>query len=218
VTSVNAEVIRFPRQRQDSPAYSLGFRDGRHFHWTRARRLRRREHEPRAPRRPSRRVRASTLAEYYEILKAHATKGGTLDLLEAEFATFRAGYRRASMAFLAPNRAASAPSSPGPSNFPVRRAEKRNDVAHKRLGELVEYPQIALKRAMRVLRPDLRPIMAGDGNAVERLEAELEKAERCSSPHEGRERGDPAQREGRPEAQLGALVFLGYRERSREAA
>jgi hypothetical protein len=28
VTSVNAEVIRFPRQRQDSPAYSLGFQDG----------------------------------------------------------------------------------------------------------------------------------------------------------------------------------------------
>lgn len=156
------------------------------------------------------------LAEYYEILKAHATKGGTFDLLEQEFAIFRAGYRRASMAFLASESRCISSFITGPSNFPVRRAEKRNAVAHKRLSALVEYPRYALKRATRILRPDLRPIMAGDSDAIARLDAELEQLERKQGQMKAANAAIRRNKKGGPAAQVGALVFLGYREKIAE--
>lgn len=114
-----------------------------------------------------------TMQAAYETLRKHAEKGGTLDILETEFARYKSGYRARTEAWLRSHSRCISAMITGPSNFPVRRQQKRNDVEHKRLGELIEFGERGLNAAIRNLRPDLRPIMAGDANAIERLEEKL---------------------------------------------
>jgi len=123
------------------------------------------------------RERASYSAELqsdYEQFAAQADKGGTLDLLAAEFAQYRAGYAKHYRAYLASSSRCVSSMIAGPSNFPAARMNKRADIAHKRLNELIEFQARARKAVIRKLRPDLAPIMSGDGDAVQRLTAELE--------------------------------------------
>lgn len=120
---------------------------------------------------------SETLQRDYETLRQHAERGHTLDMLEAEFARYRAGYAGHYRAWLHSHSRCISAFIVGPSNFPTRRAEKRNRVEHKRLENLIEFRSRALKAAIRNLRPDLRPIMAGDADAIERLEAQLAKLE-----------------------------------------
>lgn len=119
----------------------------------------------------------SDLAQCLETLRQHAEKAGTLNLLDTESARFTAGFQRRVIAYLASSSRCVSSFIAGPSNFPVRRMQKRSDIAHKRMGELYEYKARAMKAAIRNLRPDLRPIMAGDSDAIERLEAEIARAE-----------------------------------------
>lgn len=116
---------------------------------------------------------AETLTQDYENFKAQAEKGGTLGLLEAEFAQYRAGYAKHYRAYLASNARCVSSFIAGPSNFPAARMNKRSDIAHKRLNELIEFQARARKAVIRKLRPDLAPIMSGDSDAVQRLQAEL---------------------------------------------
>lgn len=120
---------------------------------------------------------ANTLATDYEAFRQNAVKGGTLDLLDSEFARYRAGYRQRYLDYLRSRSRVVSSFIAGPSNFPARRMAKRNSVADKRLTELVEFRPRARRAIMRKLRPDLAPIMAGDADAVERLEAKIAKAE-----------------------------------------
>ena len=120
---------------------------------------------------------AATLeADYADLLK-HAEKGGTLDLLEAEFSRFRAGYGSRYRAWLSSHSRCLSTMITGPSNFPTARNNKRNDIEHRRFGELRDFHGYGKRAAIRNLRPDLRPIMAGDADAIERLEAELHTLE-----------------------------------------
>lgn len=121
---------------------------------------------------------AATLARDYGQLRKEAEKGQTLDLLDAEFSRYRDGYRSRMRAWLSSHSRCISSMITGTSNFPVRRAEKRNAVEHKRLEELISYRERALTAARRNLRPDLRPIMSGDSDALNRLNAELEKLEK----------------------------------------
>lgn len=116
---------------------------------------------------------AQTMQNAYETLTKHATKGGTLDLLDAEFERYKAGYRKRTESWLRTHSRCISSMITGPSNFPVRRAQKRNDVEHKRLTELIEFGERGLRAAIRNLRPDLRPIMAGDADAIARLEEKI---------------------------------------------
>jgi hypothetical protein len=116
---------------------------------------------------------AQTMQNAYETLKQHAIKGGTLDLLNAEFERYKSGYRKRTESWLRTHSRCISSMICGPSNFPVRRAQKRNDVEHKRLTELVEFGERGLRAAIRNLRPDWRPIMAGDADAITRLEEKL---------------------------------------------
>lgn len=116
---------------------------------------------------------AQTMQAAYETLRKHAEKGGTLDMLESEFSRFKSGYRARTEKWLHTHSRCISSMIAGPSNFPVRRAQKLNDVEHKRLTELVEFGQRGLSAAIRNLRPDLRPIMAGDADAIARLEEKI---------------------------------------------
>lgn len=54
---------------------------------------------------------------------------------------------------------------------------KRADIAHKRLNELLEFRERALKAIRRTLCPTAGPIMSGDSDAVQRLAAKIADAE-----------------------------------------
>jgi len=66
----------------------------------------------------------------------------------------------------------------GPANFPVRRAEKANAVEHARSLEASAYWEKITKEAKQedyyAKHPEARPVMAGDGDAVERLQSRLD--------------------------------------------
>lgn len=157
---------------------------------------------------------AQTIAADLETLRQHATKGGTLDMLDDEFDRYRAGLRRRYTAWLSSESRCVSTMIAGPSNFPARRMNKRADIAHRRMGDYVEHREAALKAAIRNLRPDLRPIMSGDANAVERLTAEIAQAE---AVQERMKQANAAIRRAKkvgPPAQVAALVALGYSEDS----
>jgi hypothetical protein len=120
---------------------------------------------------------AETLAADYEVFQRNAIKGGTLDLLEEEFARYRAGFRKRTLAYLHSRSGIVSTMIAGPSNFPVRRMNKRNEISHRRLEEMLDFRTRAKAAAIRHLRPDLRPIMAGDADAIDRLQAKIAKAE-----------------------------------------
>ena len=121
---------------------------------------------------------ADTLAADYERLKLQAERGGTLDMLDAEFSRYRAGYRQRMNAWLHSHSRCMSAMITGPANFPTRRNQKRNDIEHKRMGEMIHFRERALRAIVRNLRPDLAPIMAGDADAIERLQDKLETLER----------------------------------------
>lgn len=114
------------------------------------------------------------MAADYEVMRKHATIGGTLDQLDAEFARYRSGYAARYRAFLQSHARCISSMIAGPSNFPVRRAQKANAATDRRTNDLIEYREAAMKAATRNLRPDLRPIMSGDSDAVARLEEKLQ--------------------------------------------
>lgn len=116
---------------------------------------------------------ANAMRQAYETLSKHAAKGGTQDMLDSEFERYKAGYRKRTEAWLRTHSRCISSMITGPSNFPVRRAQKRNDVEHRRLTELIEFGERGLRAAIRNLRPDLRPIMAGDADAIARLEEKI---------------------------------------------
>ena len=122
------------------------------------------------------------LAEDYKRFAEHAVKGGTLDLLEAEFERYRQGVRKRYTAWLSSKGRCISSFITGPSNFPVRRAEKRNRIEHNRLEDLMDFQARGRRAVIRNLRPDLRPIMAGDADALERLAVEVSTSSRPGRP------------------------------------
>lgn len=120
---------------------------------------------------------AQTLQSDYDNLRAQASKGNTLHLLDTEFARYRAGYAERYRAYLHSSSRVISVLITGPSNFPSRRNQKRCDIADKRLEELIDFRARALKAINRTLRPDLAPIMSGDSDAIARLEDKIRQAE-----------------------------------------
>jgi len=121
---------------------------------------------------------ASTLASDYETLSAHAPTAEKRATLDVEFARYREGYKARTLAYLRSKGRCLSPMITGPSNFPVRRNQKRNDVCHKRLNELCEYRQRALEAIRKALHPEWRPIMAGDDDVLDRLRKKIADREK----------------------------------------
>jgi hypothetical protein len=115
------------------------------------------------------------------VMQQHAEKGGTLDKLEEEFERYRGGLRARTLAQLHSRSRCMSTMIAGPSNFPVRRQEKRSAIERKRLEELCAFQEYGLRAAIRNLRPDLRPIMSGDADAIARLALKIASAELLQS-------------------------------------
>ena len=95
--------------------------------------------------------------------------------LENEWPTYESGYRAKYTRWLEAKSRCLSPMITGPANFPTRRNEKANNSEDNRYAEMAEFRKRAIKSIEKKLCPELAPIMAGDGDAVERLEADLKK-------------------------------------------
>jgi hypothetical protein len=155
---------------------------------------------------------AAGMASDYEALRQQAEKGGTLDLLDAEFARYREGYRRRKLAYLHSSARCVSWFIAGPSNFPAARMAKRSDIAHRRLNEMLEFRARALAAIRRTLRPDLRAIYAGDGDALERLEIKITAAKALQERMKETNATIRQYRKQGRGGQIAALLGLGYTE------
>lgn len=120
---------------------------------------------------------ASQMVQDYEhFRKMIQNKPELAATLETEFERYRQGYRTRLLKKLYSDSRCLSWMITGPSNFPTRRNEKRNNVAHKRLEELLEFRKRAMGAITKTLYPELRPIMSGDADAVRALEAKITEA------------------------------------------
>lgn len=132
--------------------------------------------------------------------------------LAVEFERYRQGYRKRYAAELASKSRIVSTMIAGPSNFPARRMEKRNRIADKRYEELAEYRTRALAAIRKTLHPELAPIMAGDADAVERLQAKLSAAKVRQEVMKACNAAIRKHAKAGPGAQIAALVALGVAE------
>ncbi len=153
---------------------------------------------------------AQTLASDYEEFKAHAIKGGTLDQLDEAFARYRAGYAARYRAWLHSHSRCISWMITGPSNFPSRRAQKWNDAADGRLKAIIDFREVVRRAVIRDLRPDLRPVMAGDADAIERLAVKVATMERIQERMKQANAAIRKHAKAGADAQVLALVELGF--------
>ena len=124
---------------------------------------------------------AATLTADYESLAKLATTDDERATLDAEFARYRDGYKRHYLAHLSGRSGLVSTMIAGPANFPVRRMEKKHESCHRKLEALIEFRKRALDAIRKKLCPELRPIMSGDSDAVERLTADIAQAEQLQA-------------------------------------
>lgn len=98
---------------------------------------------------------------------------GKKEFLMKEFAEYRKRYRKAFLAHLHARSCCISTMITGGSNFPVRRAEKANDTAHRRLTELLAVSERFTKKMEGFFNPGERAIMSGDSDAVDRLQEKV---------------------------------------------
>lgn len=121
---------------------------------------------------------AATLHSDYESLSKLATTDEKRATLEEEFARYRAGYAQRFRAYLSAKSRCMSTMIAGPSNFPTSPNQKRWSSADRRGDELSQFRERALTAIRKTLTPELAPIMAGDSDAVTRLEAKIAAAEK----------------------------------------
>lgn len=155
---------------------------------------------------------AAHLTQTYEKLKKHANTPEKLAMFDEEFARYREGYKKRYLAYLHSSSRVVSTMIAGPSGFPARQMEKRNNVCHKRLNELCEYPERAQSAIIRKLHPEWRPIMTGDANASERLTEKIAEAERLQELMRAANAAIRKHKKAGRDAQIFALVALGLPE------
>lgn len=155
---------------------------------------------------------ANGLVDDYATLREQAVKGGTLDLLDAEFARFREGHKRRQLAYLHSSARCVSWFIAGPANFPAARMNKRAEISHRRLTEMIDFRARALAAIRRTLRPDLRAIYAGDSDALERLDMKITQARTLQERMKITNAAIRGAAKKGAQAQIAALLELGYQE------
>lgn len=152
----------------------------------------------------------STLETDYAALRRQAEKGGTINILDEQFATYRARYAAATRAYLHSRSRCLSWMITGPARFPSARNQQRNEIAHRRLADLIELRKRALHAIFRALRPDLRPIMSGDDDAVTRLRTKLADAKTRQDHMKKVNAAIRKNLKAGHEARVAAIVEFGY--------
>jgi len=120
---------------------------------------------------------ARTLATDLDVLTKLADTVEKNAILVAEFDRYRAGYRSRTLVMMGAESRCVSWFIAGPANFPARKMQKRYETASKRTRDLLEYRERALKAIRRKLQPEKAPIKSGDADAIQRLQAKIQKAE-----------------------------------------
>lgn len=115
-------------------------------------------------------------ADFANLLK-YAETDEERALLDSEWARYRPAYAEKVRRWLSAKSRCISSMITGGSNFPVRRAERANNVEHGRLNDMIDFRKRALASIIKKLTPEERPIMAGDQNAPDRLRAEIKALE-----------------------------------------
>lgn len=155
---------------------------------------------------------AATLAADYINLYHYADTDAKREQLAVEFARYRTGYRRRVLVMLGAKSRCLSTMIAGPSNFNTRRAEKSSNSADNKTRDVIEFRERALSAIRKTLCPELRPIMTGDDNATERLDAKIAKLEKTQEIMKAANAAIRANAKAGPEAQIAALVTLGLPE------
>lgn len=155
---------------------------------------------------------AATLTSDYDALAKHVDTDEKRHALAAEFARYREGYKARYLGYLGARARCMSTMITGGSNFPVRRQQKINASADKRSADLVAYRERALASILKTLRPELRPIMAGDDDATTRLAKKIADAEKLQGRMKACNMAIRKHAKAGPEAQVAALVELGLTE------
>jgi len=151
---------------------------------------------------------SQTLDQIYQRLIAHANTPEKLELLDQEFAQLRAGYQKRTLNWLHSESRCMSSFITGPSNFPVDRARKRSEIAHKRMQECLDFEKWAEKEILKKLHPEWRPIMSGDQDAQSRLREKLEKAKANQELYKKINQAIRKANKQGPEAQIKMLMEL----------
>lgn len=155
---------------------------------------------------------AATLASDFANLSKYANTPDKAELLTSEFARYRAGYRARTIARLSAASRTMSTMITGRSNFPITRARKASDRADKATTELIEFRTRALNAIRKKLCPELRPIMAGDADALERLAIKFAKLESLQEIMVEANKAIRKYAKAGADAQIAALCDLGLKE------
>lgn len=155
---------------------------------------------------------AETIQGDYDALAKYATTPEKRAQLDEEFARYRAGYRQKFMAYAGRRSNVMSAMITGPSNFPVRRNEKRLNAERRGYEDMEEFRKRALHAIRVALTPELQPIKAGEANATDRLKAEIEKLEKTQALYAAINATIRKHAKAGPDAQVPALVALGVQE------
>jgi hypothetical protein len=129
----------------------------------------------------------SVLTEYTSHMQAVATEfeqwvtDENREAMEEDLEAYRAGYARRERAVLVAQSRIMSTMIAGGSNFPVARMQKRNNTADKRVSEFLEWERKTLNRLRNKYDPKRiarAPISSDDTDAVSKLQAKIDEAER----------------------------------------
>lgn len=152
---------------------------------------------------------AANLARELAELSKLATTPEKQATLAAEFLRYRQAFCGRYLEMLQAKSRCMSTMITGGSGFPVRRQRKLSDIADKRTKELIEFRTRALAAIRKALTPELAPIMAGDVDAVPRLDAKVQRAEADLALMKAANAAIRKHAKAGAEAQIAALVELG---------
>lgn len=98
-------------------------------------------------------------------------------LLFEEFAKYKDRFEDKLRAYLYSNSRCISSFITGPANFPVRRAEKYRQWSDNKYQAFVDFRKRAMAAIAKKIRPETLAIMAGDDNAVSRLQTKINNLE-----------------------------------------